>query len=153
MPIQQALLHSNPVPEVLSRNDSVDGLCQVDVPGNVWQALQLGSKVFQLGKAALRPLAALVVCLQALGPLTQFWTDCCEAEVTQLKVHFVSRVQRKLLLLLACSVAARAFEHLSQGHLSTCHKLLGDKAALPLIDMHHLREPGSQEQQPGVQWL
>ena len=53
VPIQQALFHRHPVSEVLAGNDPVDGLCQVDVPGDVWQALQLGGKVFELSQAAL----------------------------------------------------------------------------------------------------
>ena len=69
VPIKQALLHSDPISEVLPCNDLVDGFCQVNVASDVWEGLQLGSKVFQLGQAPLRAFAALVVCLQAFGSL------------------------------------------------------------------------------------
>ena len=89
VPIQQALLHSDPIPEVLPRNNLVDGLCQVDVACDVRQALQLSSKVLQLCQAALRPFAALVVSLQALGALAQLGAHRRKAQVSQLQVDFV----------------------------------------------------------------
>ena len=63
-PVQQALLHRHPVPEALLGNDLVDSFCQVDVAGDVGQALQLGCKVLQLCQAPL----------STFGPLQANWS-------------------------------------------------------------------------------